>query len=126
MKNIRFTSHLSRTRGGIGFNSDPRVLNRLEEMGCTVGETTLPGELRPWSKRLGKGQSWDFFSVVEPCACCGEMKPVNIVMLCGQCATENLRGDGPSEEPRIAHQVARHVHDAHARIHGSRLAMAGA
>ena len=107
MKHLTFTSSLSRTRGGIGFSSDDRTSSRLEEMGCTVGETTLPGELRPYSKRLGKGQTWDFFRVEDVCACCGQEKPVNIVMLCGDCAREELRKAEP--EQKIQHHVQRHV-----------------
>ena len=44
-----FTSHATRTRGGVGFYADDRDNNRLEEMGCvapTHGEVLLPGELR--------------------------------------------------------------------------------
>ena len=102
-----FTSHIARTRGGIGQISDDRTANRLEEMGCTVGETTLPGELRPYSKRLGKGQSWDFFVVMDTCAHCGEEHALNIVSLCGTCAREQLLGT-PAKDP-VQHHVARHM-----------------
>ena len=109
MKALSYISPLSRTRGGIGFNSDDRTSSRLEEMGCTVGETTLPGELRPYSKRLGKGQVFDFYQVIEPCACCGEEHPVNVVMLCAKCARETIREATPSQSESIRHHVERHV-----------------
>ena len=102
-----FTSKLTRTRGGVGQVSDDRDNNRLEEMGCTVGETMLPGELRAYSKRLGAGQHWDFFSVVDICACCGEEKSLNIVSLCGPCARTELLGT-PAADP-VKHHVSRHM-----------------
>lgn len=121
---LRFVSKLNRTRGGVGFNSDDRDNNRLEEMGCTVGEVTLPGDLRPYSKKLGKGQTWDFFNVIETCACCGKEASVNIVTLCGDCARNELTNTNHAE---VAHQdrhIARHVADARRRIHGVRLSLA--
>lgn len=94
-----FTSHTTRTRGGVGFYSDDRDNNRLEEMGCAIPDETapLPGELRKYSKKLGKGQSWDFFAVRGTCAHCrggepteaepyAEGLPLNIIGLCPDCA----------------------------------------
>lgn len=86
-----FTSHTTRTRGGAGFYSDSRTNSRLEEMGCTEGETLLPGELRSYSKHAGDGQRFDFFSVVECCAKCRKESAVNIVSLCGDCAREEAQ-----------------------------------
>ena len=103
-----FTSHITRTRGGVGQISDDRTANRLEEMGCTVGETTLPGELRSYSKRLGQGQHWDFFVVMDTCAHCGEEHALNIVSLCGTCARQQLLGE-PKQDGiriRVQHEMA--------------------
>lgn len=85
-----FVSHTTRTRGGVGFYADPRDNNRLEEMGCAVPDTEaqLPGELRRYSKRLGRGQVWDLgrLAVRELCRECGEEHITNIVGLCPECA----------------------------------------
>lgn len=102
-----FTSAVARKRGGIGHVSDDRTANRLEEMGCSIGEVQLPGELRPYSKRLGKGQEWDFFAVVDTCACCGEEHSLNIVSLCGTCASNEVLG--PQVKDTVRHHVARHM-----------------
>lgn len=85
-----FTSHTTRTRGGVGFYADHRDNNRLEEMGCAIPDTEapLPGELRRWSARAGKGQVWDLgrLAVRELCRHCGEEHLTNIVGLCPECA----------------------------------------
>lgn len=85
-----FTSHTTRTRGGVGFYADDRKNDRLEEMGCapTHGEVPLPGELRRWSVREGKGQRWDLgrLAVKEICRCCGEEDQMtNIIGICAEC-----------------------------------------
>lgn len=87
-----FTSRTQRLVGGVGFYSDDRDNNRLEEMGCTApahGETPLPGELRRWSVRAGKGQVWDLgrLAVVELCHHCGEEAMTNVVNLCAKCSS---------------------------------------
>lgn len=131
MKNVRFTSHLARTRGGIGFYADDRDNNRLEEMGCTVGEEReriLPGEMRRWNKLLGQGQRIDFCSIVDVCACCGQEASLNIVSLCGECAREEVHrvSEVAAQERWVRHHVARHKADAHFRIHGKRMSFATA
>lgn len=126
MKDFKFTSHTTRTRGGVGFYSDDRDNNRLEEMGCTVGEEReriLPGEMRRWNKLLGQGQRIDFCSITEPCACCGQERPVNIVSLCSECAREEVHhvSEVAAQEQWVAHHVARHQAEARARFHGTRI-----
>lgn len=92
---FRFTSRTTRQRGGVGFNSDTRDNNRLEEMGCTVSTKTplQPGELRKWSKSQGQGQRLNFFAVTATCNHCGKASAVNFVHLCGKCAASELRGE---------------------------------
>ena len=86
-----YTSHTTRTRGGVGFYADDRNNDRMEEMGCiapTHGEVPLPGELRRWSVREGKGQRWDLgrLAVQETCRCCGEEEMMtNIIRICAEC-----------------------------------------
>lgn len=93
-----FTSHATRTRGGVGFYADDRDNNRLEEMGCvapTHGEVLLPGELRRWSVREGKGQRWDLgrLAVKEICRCCGEEEQMtNIIGICATCQRQEVLG----------------------------------
>jgi len=112
-----FTSSIQRTRGGVGQYSDDRTSNRLEEMGCTVGETTIPGELRAYSKKLGKGQSFDFFAVVDVCAKCGEEHSLNIVSLCGGCAREEMQMDHDHEDAKVRSHVSRHVKNFRRALH---------
>lgn len=94
---FRFTSHTTRTRGGVGFYNDMRDNNRLEEMGCNVSRDPqpLPGEMRRWSKRGGQGQRLDLFKVETECACCGKLAPVNIVTICAECSRKELEGETP-------------------------------
>lgn len=94
---FRFTSHTTRTRGGVGFYSDMRDNSRLEEMGCTVSKDPqpLPGDLRRGSRRNGRGQILDLFRVETECACCGTLAAVNIVTLCSECSRKELEGETP-------------------------------
>lgn len=121
---LRFVSKLNRTRGGVGFTSDDRDNNRLEEMGCIVGETTPNGELRTFSKSYGAGQSWSFDNMIDTCACCGKEASVNIVTLCDDCNWKELTHPDHAEVAKQERQVARHIADARRRIHGVRLSLA--
>lgn len=90
----------SRTRGGIGWNTDTRGGNRFEEMGLDERPDLDPD-------RLEKGKHWDFFEVVTDCAHCGATDtPTNIVGLCGACSLALALGeidqepqDDEEEEP---------------------------
>lgn len=99
-----FVSHNTRTRGGVGFYADPRDNNRLEEMGCAIPDTDtpLPGELRRFSKRFGRGQVWDLgrLAVRELCRECGEEALTNIVGLCPACA-HNITREGQIQGPQL-------------------------
>ena len=99
-----FTSHTQRTRGGVGFYSDPRTNSRLEEMGCTVSSEgeLLPGELRRYSKRGGQGQRFDFFEARGFCARCKKESVLNIVSLCGECSQKVAAEGAAPEAERIA------------------------
>jgi hypothetical protein len=125
MKGIQFTSDIQRTKGGVGWNTDPRDNNRLEEMGCTVGEVTPLSErsgLRLTAKRFGDGQMWDFFSVEGTCAACEREASLNIVNLCAECAREEQRTDIDRRQTRRSIEVAHVI----AHVHGRKLAKAGA
>lgn len=125
MKGIQFTSDIRRTRGGIGFDVDHRDNNRLEEMGCTVGEVTPLSErsgLRMTDKRFGDGQHWDFFRVDGECAHCGREASLNIVSLCSECARAEMHSDIDRRQARRSIEVAHVI----AHMHGRRLVAAGA
>jgi hypothetical protein len=79
-----FTSNATRTRGGVGFATDTRTVYEGDRD---------PLELRQGDKIHGRGQILDFFEVDETCAHCGEIRPVNIVSLCGTCAQSVTVGD---------------------------------
>ena len=80
----RFQSHNTRTRGGVGFATDTRTIYEGDRD---------PLELRQGDKIRGRGQVLDFFEVGDTCAHCGEVRPVNIVSLCGACAQSVTVGD---------------------------------
>ena len=94
--NHRFQSHNTRTRGGVGFQTDNRT--RYEDT--------------PDPFRLRKGQRLDFFEVGDACAHCGKVAPLNIVSLCGTCAQTVTVGDrrnhGGFGEPAL--QVIAQLH----------------
>ena len=99
----RFQSHNTRTRGGVGFQTDTRTVYEGDRD---------PLELRQGDKIHGRGQILDFFEVGDTCAHCGKVRPVNIVSLCGACAQSVTVGDrrnhGGFGEPAL--QVIARLH----------------
>ena len=79
----RFQSHDTRTRGGVGFATDTRTIYEGDRD---------PLELRQGDKIRGRGQILDFFEVSDACACCGAGSPLNLVSLCGACASTLAKG----------------------------------
>ena len=79
-----FQSHATRTRGGVGFQTDTRTVYEGDRD---------PLELRQGNKIRGRGQILDFFEVDTECAHCGQVAPTNVVGLCGTCAQSVTVGD---------------------------------
>ena len=73
-------------------NNELTLSNRWDRDTRSVYEDRDPTELRQGDKIQGRGQILDFFEVSDACACCGTVSPLNIVSLCGTCASTLAKG----------------------------------